>query len=72
MEKSKSSSGKLTERLWEGVWNGKISNDSYAALRRGIENRFRAPDLPERQTSGRRGRGSGRRAGFSRWKGTLP
>ena len=71
MEMSKSSSGQLTERLWNGVWNGVISNDSYAALRRGIENRFKASELPDRKTSGRRGRGIGRRSGFSRWKGTL-
>ncbi|MGD9158581.1 MAG: DEAD/DEAH box helicase [Desulfobacteraceae bacterium] len=71
MEISKSSSGKLVERLWNGVWEGKISNDSFAALRRGIENRFKAMDMPDRQTSNRRGRGAGRRAGFSRWKGSL-
>ena len=59
MEMSKSSSGQLTERLWSGVWNGMISNDSYAALRKGIENRFKASELPDRKTSGRRGRRTG-------------
>ncbi len=72
MEISKSSSGQLAGRLWSGVWNGKISNDTFAALRRGIENRFRVPELSDRHVSNRRGRGISRRSGFNRWKGTLP
>ena len=71
LELSGSSSGEFNERLWNGVWNGVISNDSFSALRKGIENRFKATDLPDRQPSKRRGRGIGRRAGFSRWKGSL-
>jgi ATP-dependent Lhr-like helicase len=58
----------LSDLLWEGVWKGRISNDSYAALRKGIMTRFTAPqnEPPRkhiRQTSG---------ISFSRWKASLP
>jgi len=72
MELSGLSSGKLTEGLWKGVWQGKVSNDSYSALRKGIENRFKTPELSDKQAPGRRrGRGLKGRSGFNRWKGAL-
>ena len=60
----------LVERLWEGVWRGEITNDTFAALRKGIENKFRLPPVAQtRSTSAsRRGR-AGRRGDFNRWKG---
>jgi ATP-dependent Lhr-like helicase len=30
----------LNDRLWAAVWRGRVSNDAFAALRRGIETRF--------------------------------
>ena len=60
------SSDLLTRRLWQYVWQGRISNDSFAVLRRGILSNF-AP----LQAAGRRGRSFGRR-GFSRWSASRP
>ena len=35
---------KLSDRLWREVWRGKVTNDSFACLRHGIENNFRVKD----------------------------
>jgi len=35
-------SAELTHRLWELVWSGEAGNDTYAALRKGIETGFEA------------------------------
>ncbi len=62
----------LSEKLWNAVWRGDISNDTFTALRKGIETGFRVPDAAgtgdKRLRPGRRG---GRTA-FSRWKGSIP
>jgi len=63
----------LCERLWEAVWMGQVTNDTFGALRRGIEHRFEAPDLRQFHSKSapahRRGRvGFGSR----RWKNSLP
>ncbi|MCH6258231.1 DEAD/DEAH box helicase [Puniceicoccaceae bacterium K14] len=34
------SPGRLEKALWELIWSGKIGNDTFAALRRGILNKF--------------------------------
>ncbi|MDM7918529.1 MAG: hypothetical protein QUS12_05110, partial [Methanosarcina sp.] len=70
MEITGTNSTELTERLWDGVWKGVISNDGYSAVRRGIENNFSAPEITASQENRRRGRGIARRSGFNRWKGT--
>jgi ATP-dependent Lhr-like helicase len=59
----------LTERLWAGVWNGIVSNDTMAALRKGILNDFKLPNLQEttRYRTGRVGRSSS-----SRFIGAMP
>jgi ATP-dependent Lhr-like helicase len=41
------SSSSLNDRLWEEVWQGNISNDTFMSLRRGIESQFREPGSPE-------------------------
>ncbi len=65
--------GELSDRLWEAVWQGKVTNDTFAALRRGILNRFKAPEIDATSTGRRhRGRRTGGRGGFARWKGSLP
>ncbi len=64
--------GRLSQELWRAAWQGRAANDTFAALRRGIMNRFRPPKeaaQPLRSTSGRRRAG---RAAFSRWKSSLP
>jgi len=50
-------SASLNDRLWEEVWLGNISNDTFMSLRRGIENQFREPGSAES------GSGTGRPAG---------
>jgi ATP-dependent helicase Lhr and Lhr-like helicase len=62
------SPAELSNRLWEGVWQGRISNDTFTALRKGIMTRFEAPRLTPSGSSGRRPG----RTGFSRWKASLP
>jgi len=62
----------LVERLWAGVWDGTISNDTAAALRRGITNDFQPPALPEAGTAARRHGRSVSKSGFSRWVGAAP
>jgi len=61
---------RLVARLWEGVWDGVISNDSAAALRKGIQQDFQPPKLPQVDPQ-RRSRHVPRR-GFSRWTGAVP
>jgi len=63
----------LSDRLWEAVWRGRVTNDTFSALRRGIENRYRVPGVVTgTPLTHRRGRRSGNRVGFARWKGSLP
>ena len=45
---SKSESPDLAKRLWDEVWKGRVTNDTFIALRRALMNRFRIPErLPE-------------------------
>ena len=45
MENSGLGPARIVRRLWQGVWAGRVSNTSFAALRQGIENRFLPPKL---------------------------
>jgi len=73
MRTSNATPGELSEQLWEAVWHGQVTNDTFASLRKGIENRFKVPNItPEKQSLRSRGRRSGSRASFTRWKGSLP
>ncbi|HEB09580.1 MAG TPA: ATP-dependent helicase [Spirochaetales bacterium] len=70
LDSSGQSSEQLTAVLWEKVWQGKISNDSFAVLRRGLENKFKIENAP-----GNKGRIRGRTGGrysFNRWKASRP
>ena len=65
---STSSPSELAAKLWQGVWEGRITNDSFQALRRGIETAFRFdPKHFEKPTGSMRNRSR-----FSRWKGSVP
>ena len=67
------STSELSRALWELAWQGRVTNDTFAVLRRGIENQFRVPKVAEASlTPRRRGRHAGSRASFARWKGSLP
>ncbi|MAE70050.1 MAG: ATP-dependent helicase [Gemmatimonadetes bacterium] len=61
----------LSERLWSWAWQGEVTNDTVAALRRGIETRFRAPRTPS-APSGRRRRRGVARPSFGQWKSAAP
>jgi ATP-dependent Lhr-like helicase len=60
-------SADLAERLWRGVWSGRVANDSFAALRRGLETGFAVPEA-----AGLLAHRSGRRGAFNRWKSAVP
>jgi len=66
------------ERLWNGVWQGWVGNDTFITLRKGIGNRFKIPDemVKYAKTYSARprphGRRPGGRSGFSRWKAAMP
>jgi ATP-dependent Lhr-like helicase len=55
----------LTRSLWRQTWQGGVTNDNFAVLRRGILTKFTPLQGEER-------RGSGHRAGYSRWSATRP
>lgn len=57
----------LNEQLWHEAWQGLVTNDSYAALRAGINSNFEVPDISSTASSRR-----GRRAAFGRWKTAVP
>ncbi|MDL2229308.1 DEAD/DEAH box helicase [Treponema sp. OttesenSCG-928-L16] len=40
-------SASLTGALWDEVWKGRLSSDSWEAVRRALENGFKAPEKPE-------------------------
>ena len=63
----------LAGRIWKLVWQGKLSNESFSALRKGIETGYRAPDMIKPQTGKRFGRRRTRTGlSFSEWRGSLP
>jgi ATP-dependent Lhr-like helicase len=41
---SKGKSAELAKKLWEEVWKGKITNDTFLSLRRALANQFRIPE----------------------------
>ncbi len=63
---SRLGSAELTRRLWRLVWSGLLTNDSFAAMRRGIASGFK-PVEPEGPSGARP-----RRPRFERWKGSRP
>ena len=61
------SAAQLTTQLWEFVWAGLITNDTFMSLRRGVQSKFKHPEVGA--SSGRGGhRRFSRRAEFGRWK----
>jgi ATP-dependent helicase Lhr and Lhr-like helicase len=59
----------LTEALWRGVWEGRVSNDTFLALRKGMETGFKLPSAALDRARARKGTS---RSAFSRWKATVP
>jgi len=63
----------LNRRLWAAVWLGQVSNDAFAALRRGIELQFKLPAAGEYVSGSSSRPRSDRRPGrsaFQRWRAT--
>jgi ATP-dependent Lhr-like helicase len=65
MEATPARSDDLAAALWSLAWHGKVTNDTFEAIRKGIAGRFRAAEAP---STGARTR----RRGFDRWKSTRP
>ncbi|HUU68290.1 MAG TPA: DEAD/DEAH box helicase [Planctomycetota bacterium] len=63
---TKKPSAELARELWDAVWRGEVTNDSFAALRSGILNKFRSAAEPAAS------RRPSRRAGFARWTSSRP
>jgi len=61
-------SSELTGRLWQAFWQGKMSVDAFAALRKGIVSKFQVQAQPPTSRSAARSR----RSGFTRWKAERP
>ena len=63
----------LSQKIWEAVWRGQVTNDTFAALRQGIENGFKLTHPAKEASPARsRRRRFGGAAAFARWKGSLP
>ncbi len=63
----------LSERIWNLVWQGKLSNDGFSALRKGIETGYKAPETIKPATGRRFGRRQSKAGpSFSQWRGSLP
>jgi ATP-dependent Lhr-like helicase len=60
----------LNDLLWHWVWQGKVSNDTFAALRRGVETGFKMPDVRTAAAAGHPRRPG--RSLFQRWRGARP
>ena len=71
IEHSGHSSAKVTEELWRRSWEGQVTNDSFLAVRKGIENKWKPVTASAPPRTGDRRR-SGRRAAFQRWKASRP
>jgi ATP-dependent Lhr-like helicase len=66
---------RLTARLWSAAWAGEVTNDTFAAVRKGVLGRFRASAVESAQpapglTGGRLAVGGIGRRGFERWRST--
>ncbi len=64
----------LTEKLWDLVWQGLITNDSLETLRKGIQHQFRFPDTVSdfQRRHSVRGKRTLSRRGFSQWQSAIP
>lgn len=71
LERSGGDGRRLEEQLWKAVWEGRLSNDTFSSLRRGLQNDFRVWEVIQKQReSFQRGQRTGSRLHLSRWKNT--
>ena len=59
----------LSEKLWNYVWKGNLSNESYQVLRKGIETNFKISSTIVTNSAGRKNR---RGSSFTAWKNSRP
>lgn len=74
LRNAKSSTSELPETLWNAVWEGRISNDEFSALRRAVENNFKSTheqSTPAFKSKSRRSR-PGRRGGVPKLRPASP
>jgi ATP-dependent Lhr-like helicase len=62
----------VTARLWEMVWQGRVSNDAFEAARKGALRKFRPAAQAAEARSSSAARPARRRAGFDRWRAARP
>ncbi|MBX7257201.1 MAG: ATP-dependent helicase, partial [Candidatus Hydrogenedentes bacterium] len=55
----------LTQSLWEFVWRGRVSNDTFGSLRKGIETKFKPIETAKRMAAPT---SAGMRGRFNAWK----
>ena len=63
-------SAELCDALWSEAWQGRCSNDAFAALRSGVTHGYHPPSLDRRQRG--RGRATGADMLTGRWYATPP
>ncbi len=67
VERVASSTAEVSDRLWRLAWEGKVANDTFVAVRKGLETKFQPVDVaPSRRRRGRR------RGSFDRWRASRP
>ena len=71
MSRTDWSAANISDLLWRSAWEGQVTNDTFMAVRRGIENDFQVPDANSLAAPATQRR-TARRGGFSRWKGSIP
>lgn len=54
-KRSMLSAKELADSLWQAVWSGGVSNDTFVSLRAGIQSKFAGNDSPPRRRRGRPG-----------------
>lgn len=69
LDKTNMNAPELADKLWQEVWNMTISNDSFTALRKGIESKFSMTPISQ---SAAPNRTSIKRRGFRNWQKELP
>jgi ATP-dependent Lhr-like helicase len=71
-------SDRIVAALWDLAWKGRITNDTFAALRKGLEAGFKAAPVsgmagtPGTSGTSARPMAASRRQGFQRWKAARP
>ncbi|MFP4384942.1 MAG: DEAD/DEAH box helicase [Spirochaetia bacterium] len=66
------SSAETAGRLWNAVWQGEITADSFSPVRSGIENRFKVPEAGDKQETPVTPRQRTSKGSYRKWKKERP